>query len=228
MARVTLGGSIASLNGSIGGTTFQNGISGSIAKNKGVKTKSSSTQSAKAKVALSMINQAWSNMSGSDRQLWDDYAIFKPVPQKNNNSRFLDGHQLFTFYNSAYRLQFDTIQNTPAFLTTPPDFRSPSIVNDGSNLYVRLSSSMDEGTEFLMFRISAPCKASQSRSVGGTKFIWLKFEGSYVYDITKDYTSLYGIIPPVGSYVEVEFQYFRSDCPNWTNRVKLVTTVEVY
>lgn len=228
MARVTLGGVISSLNGSIGGTTYQAGRSGIVAKNKGYRTQKSSYQSDKAKVALSKISQAWCNLSQSDRDLWNNYAVFKPVSQKNNVGRFLNGQQIFNLYNSAYLLQFDTLVSTPVYDVTPCDFRNVSVVNDGANLNVRLSTSMDEATEFLMFKISAQCKSSQGRAVGGVKSIYCEFGGSYEWDITSDYIAFYGAIPAVGAHVEIEIQFFRADCPNWTNKARVVTTVEVY
>lgn len=226
MARVILGGGISSINGSIGGTTFQSGSSGTIAKNKGHKTKSNSFQSSVNKVNIAYVSQLWSNMSASDREAWNSYAIFKPVTQKNNSGRFLSGQQLFFLYNYAGYYQSEAIINTPSFSTEVITLTSLRIVNDGGTLYINSDVAINEAINFLIAKISSPVKPSQKRSVGGVKQIYCEFSSTTDMNITSQYQSLFGIIPSVGQSVEVEFQMFSSTTENWSNKIKVVTIVE--
>lgn len=225
MARVKLGSGITSINGSIGGTTYQNSASGTIAKNKGRRTNKSSYQSDKNKSVLSYIQQYWSNMNAADRQQWQDYAVFKPVSQKNNAGRFLNGQQIFALYNYAYFTQFESIINVPVFDTEALTLLTFWIASDGTNVYLKSPTNIDETQYFVIFKISAPTKQSRKRSVGGVKSIYVEFAVSDTVDITAAYTSLFGLVPQVGQYVECEFQIFSATTINWTNRGKIVTEV---
>lgn len=228
MARVTLGGGISSINGSIGGTTYQNGASGTIAKNKGVKTKSTSSQAQFSKQVTSVVSQAWGNLSVSSRAQWDAYAIYKPVPQNNNTGRFLTGQQIFNLYNSARYIFDGGIVPTPTFTTNPALDTVITIVSDGSALFLRSSTAYDEADRIGIYKISGTVKVSRNRSVGGVKYIPVTFGGSGEVDITSAYASLYGAIPLTNDYVEMEYQIFNTDNPNWTPKFKKVFLVAAY
>lgn len=228
MARVTLGGGISSINGSIGGSTFQSGNSGTIIKNKGIPTVRHSSQANQSKSIIAHINQMWSDLNTTAKSEWQNFSIYKPTAQKNNPSRFLNGHQCFLLYNYAYFANQGGIIANPTFSTENASFRTFTIHNDTSNLFVRSTTSIDEGDTFLMFKISSQVKNGRVSSVGGVKQIICSFSGTAEFDITAPYQALFGSIPPVGSYVECEFQLFRSDFVNWNNKYRQRLEVLAY
>lgn len=228
MARVTLGGGISSLNGSIGGTTYQNSASGTIAKNKGIKTKSTSSQAQYSKQVTSVVSQAWSDLSAATRDAWDAYAIFKPVPQKHNSGRFLTGQQIFNLYNSAMYMYNGGIISSPIFITTPSLDTTITIHSDGSSLYLRSSTGYDESSYIGIYKLSAQVRGSQSRSVGGVKYMPVIFSGGGESDITNQYVALYGFAPVENEYIEMEYQIFNVANPNWTPKFKKVYVIQAY
>lgn len=228
MALITLGSGITGIRGKIGGTVYQGSASGTISKNRGYRPNKSSYQSDKAKTSISVLNQKWSSLSTAEKQLWANFAIFKPTQQHNGTGRFLNGQQCFLLYNYALYTYDGTIVTSPTFDTAHVLNYSFTIVNDGSQLYVRASSSIDEAETLVVFKISCITKNGVKSAKAGVKYIRLFFNGSYEVDITDAYNLLYGQPATIGSYVECEFQIFKVDSVNWLNKYRQIYQVAVY
>ena len=225
MALITLGNGISNIRGKIGGTVYQHSQAGTISKNRGSRTNKSSYQSDKAKITVAYLNQVWSNMSATDRNQWINFALYKPTPQKNNPSRFLNGQQIFILSNYAQFLQFLTISTTPIFSTTPALSTFITLENIAGALLVNSTFAIDETTDYLILKVSNRMKPTRQRAVGGVKYINTVFANTTSCDITSDYTDLYGAIPSTGEFVEIQYQLFSNVATNWTGRSQLASFV---
>ena len=228
MARITLGSGISSINGSIGGTTYQSSNAGTIAKNKGARVRRLSAGTGRVSSIITTVQQGWSILSAATRAEWEAYAIFKQVPQKNNPNRYLNGQQLFALYNYSYYFQFGGLATTPNFVTDAIPDNDFTIHFDTGSLYVRSNNSIDEGDFFVNFKISAQLKASRQKSVGGLKQIKCTFGGGTEQDITTAYTQLYGTTPIIGSYVEISTKIFCTTIPTWGATIEKKVNVQPY
>jgi len=225
MARIVYGNGISSLSGKVGGTVYSHGLSGAVMKSTPIKRNNSSVHSQYNRLTLSALNQIWSAMSPAARTLWNDYSLFKLVPQKNNPGRFLNGQQIFILYNYARVTVQGAAELVPAFDTSAPALVTADITNTAGVLTVDTSAAVNELIQFLMFRISGRMRPGRKAAPGGLKFIQLVFANSTSCDITTAYELLYGAVPASGDYVEIEYQIFQTSAPNWSTKTRLVTEV---
>lgn len=122
MARVTLGGVIASISGSVGSACFRNSPSGTVLYNRPLPSQRGSTDQHTNRSILKAAAAAWSLLDDDIRTAWGSLAKQEYIPSFFSRGRRWTGRQLFTcFYFYA------ETQRTPLparWLPTPPLFFS--------------------------------------------------------------------------------------------------------
>ena len=124
MARVTYGGIITSINGSIGGTTFQKNRAGNIVRLRPIQKATSTLKQGVAHSKFSNLAVEWKKLSMADKILWNDYGVANPKIDKFGNTKILTG------YNYFLSLNFWRVQLALSVLTVPPPFVIPAPVTD--------------------------------------------------------------------------------------------------
>lgn len=225
MARIILGNGIAQLRGKIGGTSYSAGLSGPVARNKAIINRRSSSRASQAKLFTTRLQSYWSAMSIAERDVWNQFALFKPTEQKHNPGKYLNGQSIFMLYNYAHLVQYNSVLLAPVFSATLPVSTFLSVASVLGVLSVNSTTAIDEATDFAIFKISGRVKPSRSAAPGGVKQIKLTFGNTTAVDITSDYVDRYGIIPASGDYVEIEYQIFSLQATNWTIKGSAVIQV---
>jgi len=205
------------IKGKIGGTSFSNSIAGRTMKNGGRRSIGLSYQSSQAKLLLNKISSMWINLTDAERQEWSLMANYKPTSQKRNIGKFINGQQFYIKFQSAHFNQFSSFFGSP--ILTPYAFTqlTPSLTNVAGTLTLNVTNNINETDEFVIFKISAPVNGSKNSPRGGVKMVRLSFANTSSCDISFLYTSLFGMLPPVGSYVFCEFQSFATQVTDFTS-----------
>ena len=96
MALIKLGGGVADIRGSIGGTVFSRNRSGAIARNRTVPVNPASAKQTKIRSVMSVVRNAWYNtLTAAQRTAWDSYAEAVEVQNRLGESIKLTGWNHF-------------------------------------------------------------------------------------------------------------------------------------
>lgn len=105
MARVTYSALITALAGSIAGTTFQQNVSGAIARQKPFTCMNPSQEQTERQIALVNLVALWSTLSLAQKTAWNDLAAAHLKINDWGNPVRVSGYQWFLSYNLiAYTL----------------------------------------------------------------------------------------------------------------------------
>lgn len=224
MARFTQSPLTPNLSGKIGGMSISSSQSGKILKVSARPRKYNSLQSNKAKLSLDYILNNWRTLSQAARDEWEAYSVFRPVEQKNNPGRYINGQQYYIRYNTALYAQFAVLQNAVAFVTDTPFAATLSLERAGGDFLLNSDVAIDENTDFVIIKISAPMPPSRKTPNGGTKQIIVNFMNSISVSIAADYTTLFGALPVAGDTCYVDYTFYKNGTIQWTapTRVKLI------
>jgi hypothetical protein len=106
MALIKLGGGIAQMSGSIGGTTFARNRYGAYARNRTVPTNPSSAAQNKIRGCAANLKAAWINdLTQSERNAWADYAANVSMVNRLGETINLSGYNQFCRTNAALLYQ---------------------------------------------------------------------------------------------------------------------------
>ena len=120
MARVTLGGVISSISGSVGSACFRNSPSGTVLYNRPLPSQRSSTDQHTNRSILKAAAAAWSLLADDIRTAWGSLAKQEHIPTFFSRGRRWTGRQLFTCFYFYAELQLTPLP--PRWLPTPPLF----------------------------------------------------------------------------------------------------------
>lgn len=160
MARVTYSDSVTRFNGSIGGVTFQQNISGSIVKLKSKQVVNPSTLQAYANLNFSAYVNHWSKLTLAERQTWDllkRHQNFDPW----GTGRWLSGYQWFLSCNLNHSMcGFSTIiREAPEYLIPEP---SPSfdVVANVNTFYIVFNFAFNLNGNHLFLYCTPPIRST--------------------------------------------------------------------
>ncbi|MGB1317297.1 MAG: hypothetical protein ACPG5W_03795 [Flavobacteriales bacterium] len=135
MARVKFGAVVTGIKGNIGGTTFQGGRSGGVAKNLGLPKRSVSLSQTFKKQQLSQQSGGWRDLTVLQRDSWVLLASTLTRLNKFGDPYTPTGYQIFMEFN----LNLRSIGNTTILSTAPIIVSEP--VADSWDLSVDIGSS---------------------------------------------------------------------------------------
>jgi len=102
MALIKLGGGVADIRGSIGGTVFSRNRYGSYTRNRTIPVNPGSTAQTKIRSVMGQIRNAWFNtLTSAQRTDWATYAGNVEVQNRLGESITLTGWNMFTRTNAA-------------------------------------------------------------------------------------------------------------------------------
>lgn len=201
MARVTYGALVTDIRGSLGGTTFQRNKYGSSAKNKSNPGNSGTTFQTGIRQAVRYVTQLWSQLSETDRNLWNSFATTYPQPVKNNPSVNMSGYAVFLKFNVLWYMRVGYTANTPSFtLSTLPTI-SPTIQLSGGFLFFNDNSATTDLLTVLMFSVSAPIRQSINYAKNRVRYMGFCYASGDGLNFETAYSNQYGRLPVVGDWV---------------------------
>lgn len=206
MARVKLSGMFSDIAGSVGGFTFQNTRSGTIMK---IKPKGRHGNTVTRSVTTSIIHSlqsSWLSLTDAQRQVWNTFALYKKVPQVNNSSRYLDGHQIFIKYNVYRLLTGRALQTSCLYGFSELDPLTVYLSYAGPGLYITGSRLFDSSVEFLVFMATYPCNSSIINPGSRFRYIPITYASGGSIVIQSAYISVFGITPAAGMFIHYRYR----------------------
>src|SRR5690554_6218576 len=100
MAKVKYGEMIASMSGSINGTTHSRNRGGAYMRNRSIPVNPQTVAQQAIRAILSSLSSAWRDLTPSQRNGWNSATSNFPVTDQFGDQRELSGHQLFVRLNS--------------------------------------------------------------------------------------------------------------------------------
>lgn len=199
MAIIELGGFVTNIRGSIGGTTFQKSGGGLVARNKPRSTGRGTQSQLTVRHINAQMNNAWTNFTQSQRDVWASFAVFNNGQGKTNRGRKSanTGKTQFLAVN-MWCLQYGKpIVVTPQFV--PPEqafIPAPPLFTETDNM-MNYVGSLDTTQQILVTRISLPQSLSTlTANTGFRTLVYDQIDGDE-QDWAAAYVKVYGI-PLVG------------------------------
>jgi len=201
MARVAFSAILNSVQGSVGGSVFQKNRSGFTLKNKSVNVNKNSSKQNSARRYLSELIIAWQGLSDTNKSLWENFANFHPVLNKNNVNVNLTGYQLFLKYN-LIRLHSGLVPLL-TFSLQPVSFllTDATFYNNTNELILEFEPDFNSTFFWWLVSVGSP---KISRYPGQAKKYAVCRLNAFMhpyYDIAPDYVDTFGRIPAIGEYI---------------------------
>lgn len=96
MAIITTGGGVATISGSVGGTTFSHNRGGPYMRLRAIPTNPNTVYQQAVRGFMSMLNVLWSTtVTASQRAEWDAYAEAVPLPNAQGEPRNVGGKGMY-------------------------------------------------------------------------------------------------------------------------------------
>lgn len=129
MAIFTPGPAVASVSGSIGGTTFSRNRGGQYMRRRAIPSNARTTYQDQIRAILAAQSQNFRDLTAAERNAWVDFARQTPVLNALGNSFTRSGHQAYVAINTRLSLTSQTL------LTTPPIAAAPDALLTYSQTY---------------------------------------------------------------------------------------------
>jgi hypothetical protein len=133
MARLKLSALVNAIDGSMSGTTFQQGTSGQIMRNKPRPSNPRSIGQNNLRNITGQVLRKWQYLTNAEKTAWSSFAIYLNKAQKNNSKKILTGQSIFTEINVT-RLLFSL-----AYIITPV-YNAGRLLNTVFGLYAGVDS----------------------------------------------------------------------------------------
>jgi hypothetical protein len=166
MANIQLSSLVTDIKGSIGGTTFSRNRSGLTAKGKLVgKKNTTQRQQIELQNNLRAIN-AWSNLSLTNKQLWNEYAGVNTKTNRYGRIKSLTGFNWYVSVYNAWFYMYGTEVIVPPAYAYPAFLPSFSISVNPIGIQVTWSTPVDSSLIDLFIFTSSPTRATSTLTRG--------------------------------------------------------------
>jgi len=205
MARITYSGLIESLNGSIGGTTFQTNRYGFTVKRKPVPSRPNTKSQNSRKSAMFTVQQNWIGLTNANRAAWNTYASTFPRATRLNPDADLNGFNYFSAYHLLRIQANSTILSDPSSVQHTLSFVSSSITNLASVLTWISDITVSGGQWTPLLYMSRPITTTTQLRKNRLRFVrGTSSSGDLSRVITTEYETIFGQIPPIDDIVIVQ------------------------
>lgn len=201
MARIQTGSIITDISGSIGGTTFQRGTHGLIAKNKSHPPNFNSSAQNYCRNLMAQLQTYWQALSVAQRSAWQNWAKYQNLKSGKFTSIDFYGQEAFiqiNFYGIQNGLSLITDPVFTAFSLAPQTFHFYQI--DGQILVTITTT--DAHTAFQpVLQISSPQLPSRNAPSGQWKNCVATWATDSNWNLTPDYVACFGKVPQSSNIV---------------------------
>lgn len=160
MAKVSYGGLITNLRGSIGGLTFQQTRAGNIVRLKPMPTVSTTIKQNNQNTVLADLQIKWASLSYNTKNAWDNYALTYTKIDRYGNVKTLTGFNWFFLVNS------NLLTINQSFIPAPPTYSLPDspdayeIETSQTELLLTFDSVMTRNNQSLVIFTTPPTAIS--------------------------------------------------------------------
>ncbi len=209
MARIIYSGIVSTINGSIGGTTFQRNAFGSTVKKKSHQVRKLTPNQQQVKAALVYLSTAWGSLSNAQRATWVSYATNFPQYTRLNPASAINGRSVYMKRNMFTRLNwYSPVSSVTsnAQLTLPTNTITAQINSGSGNHLEVLCSDAPTGAGY-SFDYFVSGRVSESQFVSESLTRWMISDQSTHLsledpeDIDDAYQSQFGYRPADGDFV---------------------------
>jgi len=124
MAKVTFGGGVSNIQGSVAGNTFTRTRAGVAIRNKVKPNNPASAAQMRQREALTRLSKQWKTLTEEERLAWDSFAKLSQTRGVCGNIIAATGHQGFMKMNMN---RFNMLEEP---LTTPDDVQNAAFISD--------------------------------------------------------------------------------------------------
>lgn len=195
MARVQYGALVTGLSGSIGGITFQNNASGSIARLKSGTPKNPTVNQSIAQQNITKYISLWQQLTLAEKTAWNNYAVLWTKTDEFGNVKTLTGLNWFQSVNYNLELVGSAITNTPPVHTLPTGVPSYTLTLSATSAIITFSPAFNPTNQALIIRATPPLSRSSTSTRQDMRLIKVLTAGPYsTIDITADWEAYFGLI----------------------------------
>lgn len=205
MAKIELSALVTNISGAIGGTLFQKGRSGHIARNNYYTNTNKSERAIKRSNIIAYLNYQWYILSQSNKDSWKAFVNFAHITMSSNNNILLSGREAFIKLNYYPVLYGYSLKTSPSFLRfelTPTDCDIGLIDN---KLHIDIDKSLTADKEFLVLFITFKTRPTINNP--GSRYRILIFDsgtGGNV-GIKNEYIDLFGNMATTGDTIFIRW-----------------------
>lgn len=213
MARIKYSGLIESINGSIGGTTFQDNKYGFTVKSKPNMVKPNTSRQSDRQLIFSKVIRSWRDLSVAQRDAYNNYASIFPQFSRHNPTSQLSGFNVYGKYNSLRVLADISILKDAGVDKPVTDTLTFRIFRDGPDLFIDTFATIGDQSWSLLFFVSR--RFPPSRNFIGTAplFIAKGESANQFIVITGAYLNVFGSLPAIGETVAMSVSTIAADNP---------------
>lgn len=219
MARIKLSPLIASINGKVGMSVFQDGKSGTILRQKAIPRNRNTASQVYKRSILNVVKSKWQNLSTAQKNSWIALTNFMQKKQKKNATKVLTPYELFVQYNFI-RVQADTAELLLTTLETDVIFDFYIEVDTLTSVLFKLylETQSQNLNAYTSVYISKAVRSSSALPKSSVRYIFSYFEIGNTFDLTTEYINLFGTLPEAGQKVLMKFVAF-SPNSGWLSKV---------
>ncbi len=205
MARVKYSAFVDSIDGSVGGTTFQKNRYGFTMRRKPNPSKPNSSSQNLRKSAMALVQNAWIALSDANRAAWNTYASTFPRAPKHNPSANFNGFNYFTFYNLVRSRHSTGITTDPSGVQRTFSFDSTSITSELGVLTWRPDVTISGGNWIAFLKASRQTTLSAFAKPNKLRDVFSRDDiASFDVAITSSYEDLFGAIPVESDFIFIQ------------------------
>ena len=211
MALIKTSALISDIRGKLNGSVFQNSLGGLMLRTKSGSINRKTTSQFQSRTAVASVQWVWNNFTANDLAIWNTYATYRAVPQKNNPSLQINGQQIFIALNTLrWKMQTYVTAMSPVIIVSPilvmpyAPIDIVTIQNIAGGLYVTPNYSILAANQFFIFKLSAPLTITKQSQYNKLKLIPYTPNNGDLQDLTAGYISLFGGSPLIGQFINYE------------------------
>lgn len=229
MARIKFGGIVSDISGSVGGSTFQKSLYGSILRNKPLPIHKRTFGQEVIRYHLQQLHAAWRTLTTPERIQWNRFINFSNQTIRRDSGVLMSGHDLFIKYNLIKLMIGDAILTVPTYISMPEvPVEEGTIGRDPIAMGWGLDDTYDEAAVFFIIKLTSPRLASRSFSRQGLRWIPVDYDGVAAINLYPAYPNIFGFVPPAGCYLHFTLQWFSRTAPLMNSPKSGTVLVESY
>lgn len=209
MARIKYTAIVDSINGTIGGTTFQRNAYGHTIKSKPNMIRPWTIAQQDQKIAMATCAKLWRTLTDPQRTAWETWAEANPRPSRLNAAAFLSGYNLFLLYHRYRRLYDLTTLTNPSLTLQSCDPAEYIVYRSGALLKWETNPSGVTGTWRALCFMTNPIPLGREfvnitpRFMTGTAYA-----SGTVVDVTNQFNLRFGQLPNTGDWIGMKVVLF--------------------
>lgn len=201
MANIQTGSLVTNISGSIGGTTFQRGTHGLIARNKSYPPNFNTPDQNYCRALLVQLQTEWQKLSDTQRVTWQAWAKFQNLKSGKFTSIDFYGQEAFIQTN-FYSLQNGlTLITDPVFTAYSLNPTAYAFSHEPASLTLNVSTTLVGNVYQPVVQISAPQMSSRNAPSGQLKNCYASYITDNQFSINVDYIKAFGKVPTIGQMV---------------------------